>query len=297
LGRARPRVAVLASVNRPRVRAELRKLESILARSADIVAIDQDESFDFAQTDVDLCVVLGGDGSILSAARRMGLHQKPVIGVNLGRLGFLAALGEEELGAIWPEVCAGKYPIDEHLMLQCAIVRAAQRQRGTPAGELPPSPLAYQLALNEAAILGGPPYSMLQIDLYVDGELASTYSCDGLIISTPVGSTAHNLSAGGPILQRRLQAVVISPISPHTLTLRPVVDRADRTFEMVVRQGHESVSAVFDGRVLGSLADGDCYRVGKAPVSFKMISIPDKGEYRTLRDKLGWGGNPREPKR
>ena len=297
LGRSRPRVAVLASVNRPRVRAELQKLESILARSADIVAIDQDESFDFALTDVDLCVVLGGDGSILSAARRMGLHQKPVIGVNLGRLGFLAALGEDELGAIWPEVCAGKYPIDEHLMLQCAIVRAAQRQRGTPAGELPPSPLAYQLALNEAAILGGPPYSMLQIDLYVDGELASTYSCDGLIISTPVGSTAHNLSAGGPILQRRLQAVVISPISPHTLTLRPVVDRADRTFEMVVRQGHESVSAVFDGRVLGSLADGDCYRVGKAPVSFKMISIPDKGEYRTLRDKLGWGGNPREPKR
>ncbi|MCA9180668.1 MAG: NAD(+)/NADH kinase, partial [Planctomycetales bacterium] len=146
LGRARPRVAVLASVNRPRVRAELQKLEAILARSADIVAIDQDESFDFAQTEVDLCVVLGGDGSILSAARRMGLHQKPVIGVNLGRLGFLAALGEEELGAIWPEVCAGKYPIDEHLMLQCAIVRAAQRQGGTPAGELPPSQLAYQLA-------------------------------------------------------------------------------------------------------------------------------------------------------
>ncbi|MEZ6078327.1 MAG: NAD(+)/NADH kinase [Pirellulaceae bacterium] len=82
------------------------------------MAIDQDESFDFALTDVDLCVVLGGDGSILSAARRMGLHQKPVIGVNLGRLGFLAALGEDELGAIWPEVCAGKYPIDEHLMLQ-----------------------------------------------------------------------------------------------------------------------------------------------------------------------------------
>lgn len=291
-GRLRPQVAILASINRPRVRAELQKIEAILARSADIVAIDQDESFDFAETDVDLCVVLGGDGSILSAARRMGLNQKPVIGVNLGRLGFLAALSEDELGGIWPEVCAGKFPIDEHVMLQCAIVPAAQRQ-GTAAATEPQS---YQLALNEAAILGGPPYTMLQIDLYVDGELASTYSCDGLIISTPVGSTAHNLSAGGPILQRRLQAVVISPISPHTLTMRPVVDRADRRFEMVVRQGHESVSAVFDGRVLGSLADGDCYRIGKAPVSFKMISIPAKGEYRTLRDKLGWGGNLREPK-
>ena len=292
----RPRVAVLASVNRPRVRAELQKIVSILSQSAELVAIDEDQSFDFSQIDVDLCVVLGGDGSILSAARRMGLNQKPVIGVNLGRLGFLAALSEDELGAFWPDICAGKYPIDEHVMLQCSIVSAASR-RATAIAEIQSPPLSYQLALNEAAILGGPPYSMLQIDLYVDGELASTYNGDGLIISTPVGSTAHNLSAGGPILQRLLQAVVISPISPHTLTMRSVVDRADRTFEMVVRRGHQTVSAVFDGRVLGPLAEGDCFRVGKAPVSFKMISIPIKGEYRTLRDKLGWGGNPRERNR
>lgn len=296
-GLTRPRVAVLASVNRPRVRAELQKIETILAQSAELVAIDEDQSFDFSHTDVDLCVVLGGDGSILSAARRMGLNQKPVIGVNLGRLGFLAALSEDELGAYWPDICAGKYPVDEHVMLQCSIVSAAARRATAIAGNAPSQPLSYQLALNEAAILGGPPYSMLQIDLYVDGELACTYDGDGLIISTPVGSTAHNLSAGGPILQRLLQAVVISPISPHTLTMRSVVDRADRIFEMVVRQGHSTVSAVFDGRVLGGLAEGDCFRVGKAPVSFKMISIPIKGEYRTLRDKLGWGGNPRERKR
>jgi NAD+ kinase len=218
----------------------------------------------------------------------MGTNQKPVIGVNLGRLGFLAALGEDELERVWPEVCEGRFPQDEHVMLQCSIIRAGQADK--PSNLQP-----VQLALNEASILGGQPFSMLQIDLYVDGELASTYSCDGLIVSTPVGSTAHNLSAGGPILQRLLQAVVISPISPHTLTMRPVVDRADRVFEMVVRQGHESVCAVFDGRVLGKLNVGDRYRISKAPVSFKMISIPDKGEYRTLREKLGWGGNPREP--
>ncbi len=294
-GNLRPNVVILASVNRPRVRAELQKIQSILERSANIVAVDQDETFDFATCSVDLCVVLGGDGSILSAARRMGANQKPVIGVNLGRLGFLAALGEEELGEVWPEVCAGHFPVHEHVMLECSILRAGNEPHGSsgaPHGHAP----TQQLALNEAAILGGPPFSMLQIDLYVDGQLASTYNCDGLIISTPVGSTAHNLSAGGPILQRRLQAVVISPISPHTLTMRPVVDRADRTFDMVVRQGHESVSAVFDGRVLGRLSEGDCYRIRKAPVSFQMISIPNNGEYRTLREKLGWGGNPREPK-
>ena len=291
-GRSRPQVVVLASVNRPRVRSELDKVCRILSSSAELVAVDEDESFDFATADVDLAVVLGGDGSILSAARRMGLHQKPVLGVNLGRLGFLAALDEHELERIWPEVCRGSFPVDEHVMLQCSIIRDGDDRTQAAA----PSMVGPQLALNEAAILAGPPYSMLNIDLVIDGQLASTYSCDGLIISTPVGSTAHNLSAGGPILQRRLQAVVISPISPHTLTMRPVVDHADRVFEMILRQGHDTVSAVFDGRVLGNLNAGDCYRICKAPVSFKMVSIPGKDEYRTLRDKLGWGGNPREKK-
>ncbi len=287
-GRKRPRVVILASVNRPRVRSELSRLESILQKSAEIVQVDEDESFNFSEAEIDLTVVLGGDGSILSAARRMGLRQVPVIGVNLGRLGFLAALDENELERVWPEVCEGAFPVDEHVMLQCSIIRANDDPVDVVA--------APQLALNEAAILSGPPYSMLQIDLVVDGGLASTYNCDGLIISTPVGSTAHNLSAGGPILQRRLQAVVISPISPHTLTMRPVVDHADRVFEMIIRQGHASVSAVFDGRVLGTLQEGDCYRISKAPVSFKMVSIPERDEYRTLREKLGWGGNPREKK-
>ncbi|MEM8734159.1 MAG: NAD(+)/NADH kinase [Planctomycetota bacterium] len=289
-GRQQPRVAVLASVNRPRVAAELERIVSILAKSAEIAVIDTEESYQFDQPDIDLVVVLGGDGSILSAARRMQLNQLPVIGVNLGRLGFLADLGVADLETCWPELCKGRFPIDEHVMLRCELIRASQGSESNlnEEGEL------QQLALNEASILGGPPFSMLQIDLYVDGQLASTYSCDGLIVSTPVGSTAHNLSAGGPILHRRLQAVVISPISPHTLTMRPVVDRADRVFEMFVRQGHETVSAVFDGRVLGPLREGDCYRISRAPVSFKMLRIPSKNEYVTLREKLGWGGNLRK---
>lgn len=276
------KVAVLAAVNRLRVRHEWERVVRILGRSAEVVAVDTDENLDIQSLDMDLLVVLGGDGSILSAARRMGLHQKPVLGVNLGRLGFLAALDENELEQVWPQVCSGDYPIDQHIMLQCCILRD-----GRPSSD-------EQLLLNEAAILGGPPYSMLHIDLFIDGYFASAYRCDGLIISTPVGSTAHNLSAGGPILNRRLEAVVISPLSPHTLTMRPVVDRADRQFDMFIRQGHRSTSAVFDGRVLGHLADGDCFRVQRAPVAFQMTSIPQKNEYRTLRKKLGWGGDPRD---
>lgn len=280
-GRERPRVVVLAAVNRPRVCSQLAAIERTLALSAEIVAVDKQQTFDFTSTDVDLVVTLGGDGSILSAARQMNLIQRPVVGINLGRLGFLAALSNEQLAHVWPQICAGHFPIVEHVMLAGSVWKDGQSG-------------PQQLALNEAAILGGPPFSMLQIDLYVDGELASTYNCDGLIISTPVGSTAHNLSAGGPILHRSLQAVVISPISPHTLTLRPVVDSSERVFEMIVRQGNASTSAVADGRALCTLSEGDRFRIVRAPVSFKMIAIPGKSEYQTLREKLGWGGNPRE---
>lgn len=280
-GRERPTVVVLAAVNRPRVRAELDSIRAVITKTADILAVDLDQSFDFRSQPVDLVLVLGGDGSILSAARQMGLNQLPVVGVNLGKLGYLAALGRSQLEELWPQICSGAFPVAEHVMLECTVWRTGRQ-------------LTHQLALNEAAILGGPPFSMLQIDLYVDQELASTYSCDGLIISTPVGSTAHNLSAGGPILHRSLQALVVCPISPHTLTMRPVVDSADRVFELVVRQGHESTTAVVDGRVNCALQIDDRFRVQRAPVSFKMVSIPGKSEYQTLREKLGWGGNPRE---
>lgn len=280
-GRQRPRVVVLAAVNRPRVRSELESIQRVLSHSADILAVDQDQSYDFSSSQVDLVVTLGGDGSILSAARQMDLNQCPVVGVNLGRLGFLAALGSDDLERVWPQICQGNFPIAEHVMLHCSVWQNGKNTH-------------HQLGLNEAAILAGPPFSMLQIDLYVDRELASTYSCDGLIISTPVGSTAHNLSAGGPILHRSLQAVVISPISPHTLTMRPVVDSSERVFEMIVRQGNETTCAVVDGRPLCTLAEGDRFQIGRAPVSFKMVSIPGKSEYQTLREKLGWGGNPRD---
>ncbi|MEM7478008.1 MAG: NAD(+)/NADH kinase [Planctomycetota bacterium] len=281
----KPKVAILASVNRSKVSEALDEIERIIATDAELVMVDREETEELETASLDLVVVLGGDGSILSAARRMKLGQLPVLGVNLGRLGFLAALGQAELKDIWPEICLGRFPIDEHVMFQCELLR-----NGNSIGPTPTT----QIALNEASVLAGPPFSILEIDLYVDSQLASTYNCDGLIISTPVGSTAHNLSAGGPILHRRLDAVVISPISPHTLTMRPVVDRADRVFEMHVRSGHTSVSAVVDGRVLGSLGNGDSFRISKAPVSFKMVRIPSKNEYRTLREKLGWGRYPRE---
>ena len=134
---------------------------------------------------------------------------------------------------------------------------------------------------------------MLDIDLYVDSELVTTYSCDGLIVSTPVGSTAHSLSAGGPILQKNLQAFVICPLSPHTLTVRPLVDTADHQFEIAVHKPHASTAVVVDGRQLHTLTPDDRVRVRRAKATFKMVEVPGHSYYRTLREKLGWGGNIR----
>jgi NAD+ kinase len=277
----RPRVMLLGSGNRPNVLEAAQRLLPMIERHADVVLTDFAFEQDLARVEADFAVVLGGDGSILSAAKQMAESQTPVIGVNLGKLGFLADVQPDEFEQILPELCQGHCRIVEHLMFDCLVTRGGQ-------------PIARQLGLNETAVLGGPPYSILSINLYVDAELATTYSCDGLIISTPVGSTAHSLSAGGPILRKNLKAFVISPISPHTLTVRPVVDSADRVYEVVVQDPTAATSVVVDGRVLSSLTVDDRVRVVRATPSFKLIEVRGHSYYRTLREKLGWGGGIRD---
>ena len=286
-GGSRPKVVILGAPDRERVTTELKRLRPVIAARADIVAEDLEFSFDFSVLppgqNPDLVIVLGGDGSILQSARQMGTLQTPVLGINCGRLGFLAALSPDDFLNAWPDVCCGGFEIVEHLMLRTKLIRDGNE-------------ITTQLALNEVAVLGGPPYRILDIDLYADEVLATSYRCDGLIIATPVGSTAHNLSAGGPILRRNLQAIVISPISPHTLTYRPLVDSADTRLELTVTEPNDSTSVVVDGRIMGTILPGDRIAVQRAQQSFQMLSVPGQNDYRTLRDKLGWSGSVPEPR-
>lgn len=271
------RVVVLGFAGRPNVVQEARRLRPLIDQYAQVVACDFTGQMDLSAVEADLAIVLGGDGSILRAAHQMGYRQLPVLAVNLGRLGFLADLSPAELLDFLPRVSLENLRVIEHLMFECSVLRAGQ--------------VLYQrLGLNEVAVQGGPPFAIMNIDLYVDSELVTTYSCDGLIISTPVGSTAHSLSAGGPILRKDLQAFVISPISPHTLTHRPVVDSADRTYELTVANPTPATSVVLDGAVLCNLERGDRVRVQRAPVRFKLVALPTHSYYRTLREKLGWSG-------
>ncbi|MEM9364924.1 MAG: NAD(+)/NADH kinase [Planctomycetota bacterium] len=281
LGR-RPRVAVMGPPDREDVIQEWRRLRATVVQDSEIIVEDfrfeHDYQADPVDASPDLVIVLGGDGSILQCARQLGCRQCPVLGINCGRLGFLAALSPDDFLDAWPKLCTGEFSIVEHVMLFIELIRDHEV-------------VASQFALNDAAVMAGRPFRILDIDLFADGEWATRYRCDGLIVATPVGSTAHNLSAGGPILRRNLPAVVISPISPHTLTVRPLVDSADTVFELTVTEPYESTSIVVDGRVLGDLIEGDRVRIQRADFAFEMVSVPGQNDYRTLRDKLGWSGS------
>ena len=278
----RPNAIVLAR-DSARQSSTFGELFEQIAMHCNVVLDDSTFSQSLADFNAHLVIVLGGDGSILHAARQMGEHQLPVLGVNLGRLGFLAATFPGEFSGVLGRVVSGDCHIQDHLMLECSVERNGEVR-------------AKSLGLNEAAIVGGSPFSILDIDLYVDSQWATSYSCDGLIISTPVGSTAHSLSAGGPIVQKTMDAFVISAISPHTLTVRPVVDSAQRVYEMAVKQSNQSTSITVDGQVIAELSVDDRVRVTRAEPRFRLIEVEGHSDYQTLREKLDWGGRIRHKK-
>ncbi len=277
------RVILLGFGGREDVVREASRLQPVIADRVEIAAIDFTGEADLSRIDADCAIVFGGDGSILRAAHQMGARQLPILAVNLGRLGFLADISPNELPSILERLVNNRLRVVEHLMFWCTLIRN---------GEV----IERRLGLNEVAVLAGPPFAILDVDLYVDSELVTTYSGDGLIVSTPVGSTAHSLSAGGPILRQELQAFVICPISPHTLTNRPVVDAADRKYELVIPRPESGSSLVVDGRVVATLEPGDRVGIQRAEQQFLLVKAPGHSYYRTLREKLGWGGRLQIPR-
>ncbi len=273
------RIIVLGNAGKPGVRQAADELLPLLCEHCEVAAFDLNQEQDLSQVQADLALVLGGDGAILRAARQMGYHQKPVLGVNLGKLGFLADLHPDELRSCFPQVLRGEYRTTKHLMFECVV-------------ESPQGARTF-LGLNEVVFQSGPPFHMIDLDLLVDGEPVSRFSGDGLILSTPIGSTAHNLSAGGPILGQELAAFAVTPICPHTLTNRPVVDSADKVYTVAVRHATDGTALILDGRLeVMPLTVDHRITVRRAPVAFQLVKVPGHSYYQTLRDKLRWGTQP-----
>lgn len=272
------RILVLGNASRPGVKEEAERLLPFLRQHCGVVAFDLFQEQDLSTLKADLALVLGGDGAILRAARQMGYHQIPVLGVNLGKLGFLADLSPEELRTCFSRVLRGEYRITCHLMFECQVHGPGENRTF--------------LGLNEVVIQAGFPFHMIDLDLVLDGETVTRFSGDGLILSTPVGSTGHNLSAGGPILSQELSAFVITPICPHTLTNRPVVDSADKVYTISIRRAAAGTAVIVDGQEIIPVTVQHRITVRRAPVCFQLVKVPGRSYYQTLRDKLRWGTQP-----
>ena len=275
------RYIILGNGGRAGVREECDKLIPLIKQHGEVVLVDLDKREKLDRVQADLAIVLGGDGSILHAAHQMGYRQVPVVGVNLGTLGFLADLSLDELKQCLPRISQGDYRITEHLMFEVTF---------DLPGEMCQIPL---LGLNDVSIQGGAPFSLMRLDRVVEGEKVSTYSGDGVIIATPIGSTAHSLSAGGPILGQELPAFTVTPLCAHGLTSRPVVDSAEKIYTIEVTKA-AAAYAIIDGRGTEAqrLPEGSRVTVRRAPAKFKVVRTAGKSFYRTLYEKLSWGSGP-----
>jgi len=214
-------------------------------------------------------------GTLLSVARTLG-GGAPILGVNLGRLGFLTEIGRAELYPALIEVLSGHYQIEERSLAAVTLVRSSGEEQRF-------------LALNDAVIAKSAVARIIEMELFVEGRFVARYRADGLILSTPTGSTAYNLSAGGPILDPQLAVTVIAPICPHTLSLRPIVVRDAATIEVVLDINHERVYLTIDGQEGADLAAGDRVRYRRAEAAARLVRIGGRGFFDALRGKLHWG--------
>ena len=225
---------------------------------------------------VDLMVVLGGDGTLLAVAREMGCSPVPILGVNLGNLGFLAEVAPEEQLDLLERVLEGDFETVERARLEVVAARGGRE-------------LARYLALNDAVITRSDLSRMIDLEMLADGAAVTTYHGDGLIVSTPTGSTAYTLSAGGPILMPGSRVFVLTPICPHTLTQRPIVLPEATRLEIHVfpREGHAQLTV--DGQTGLALESGDRVVVAGSTYPVHFVLDPYRSRFDVLRTKLGWG--------
>jgi NAD+ kinase len=225
----------------------------------------------------DLIVALGGDGTLLSVARATGTRPVPILGVNLGRLGFLAELSSDELLPALEKLLAGAIPVVSRMRLDVRV-RRGQDEVG-----------AFQ-ALNDAVITKTQISRMIDVDAYANGAKVTTYHADGLIVATPTGSTAYSLSAGGPLLAPDLEAIVLTPICPHSLTQRPIVLPETVELEIVPRVRGEEVALTVDGQEgFATLAEGDRIAISRSIHPAEFVTSPFRDRYEILHAKLRWG--------
>ncbi len=226
--------------------------------------------------DLDLIVVLGGDGTMLAAARLIGARQIPVLGVNFGWLGYLTEFTLEELYLALEGVLDGSLSIDRRFMLDVRLTRGDDV-------------IATNRALNDAVVNKGAFARMIEMECYIDDKFVNGFRADGMIIATPTGSTAYSLSAGGPIVHPRMSAIILTPICPHMLSNRPVVVSGESVVELVFKRISEGLMLTIDGQIGHNIQIDDRITIDCSKTTFNLMRPPNRNYFEVLRTKLKWG--------
>jgi len=282
-------IGLIGKQDDPRVHATLATLREFLLRRGHRVVMDECTAAGLPIADLETCergrlgrecqlvVVVGGDGTLLNAARSLADYGVPLLGVNLGRLGFLADISPESMLGRLEQILGGDHQREERFLLHADISRGGQR-------------IAENAAFNDVVLHKWDAARMIEFETYIDGQFVYSLRSDGLILATPTGSTAYALSGGGPIVHPKLDAIVLVPICPHTLTNRPLVVTGESQVEVVLsdsNDGHAQITC--DGQINFQLHPGDRVRIGKKPQRITLIQPRGHNYYDILRTKLHWG--------
>jgi NAD+ kinase len=247
-----------------------------MRQSGEPLCADEITATNIPEMDADLVVVLGGDGTMISTARLVGDRDVLVLGINYGSLGYLTDFRIEEMFPAIESILAGEYEIDRRVMLKSELRREGET---IAAGRV-----LNDIVVNKAALA-----RIIEIDVRFNGLFVSSFRADGLIVATPTGSTAYNLSAGGPIVFPSMEAVLVTPICPFTLTNRPIVVPDDGELELELRNENEGVILSLDGQTGYPMLAGDIVSIRKSRTTFNLVQPTNRNYFDVLRDKLKWG--------
>jgi NAD+ kinase len=274
------RIYILSNPAKPDAAAALEEMRLFADSRCDVVGVDLGlDGRTATSANVDRIVVLGGDGTLIGVARSLGTDQVPLIGVNFGKLGFLAEFTVDELKQSFDRAVDDDSIVSQRAVLQVAVQRDGKiRDRS--------------LAINDCVIQAGPPFRVIELGILINAEHLTDVAGDGLIVCTPSGSTAHNLSAGGPIMQPGVDAIIMTPLCPHSLTHRPLVIERESVIEILVRDVNEGTTAIIDGQVSSPLQPGDHVTIRRFETDYLLVRNPLYSKWHNLVTKLHWGKAP-----
>jgi NAD+ kinase len=287
------RLYIVANLDKPNVRPAVESLVPWMSRRVTVTGVDTTLAEDLKSVDADAILVLGGDGTLLSAARRLGGRQIPVVGVNFGRLGFLASFTPDQFRGAFDQLVDGKLPVSRRQVLEGSVVAGDVECTLTDCDQVIAKRRFVATALNDAVVTAGPPFHMIELELRADGDSGVKYFGDGVIVATPSGSTAYNVSAGGPIIDPDVDAVCITPICPHSLSFRPIVISSRITLVIVASKVNEGTTLFCDGQASTRLHLGDKVVIRRSNNDVLLLENPQARQWRSLAEKLQWAASPR----